>query len=406
MAFDFSSWYDRHGHDSLAFDFNDELDPFRNYDVSLREGFDLIPMWLADMNFATAPSVMNALRKRLEHPILGYFEPTESYFDAVLNWHRTRDGFAELQKENLGFERSVLCGIQTALKALTKPGDRILMHSPAYVGFGYVLESAGVSAEYSPLYRDEAGVWRMDFADMERRLREHPIRAALLCSPHNPTGRVWERAELEELIALFAKYDVNVICDEIWSDLTRPGKTHIPLLHLNNEAKKRAIVFRSPNKTFNTGGILGAYYEVFSPELRRRYESQAPGAYFNDMDVLSMHTVIGAYSDEGASWADELRRTVAENVDFACDYIETHFDGVKVAKPESTYLLFLDCAGWCEKTGTDFRELLRRGFSVGVIWEDGELFGTPQTIRMNVALPRWKLAEALDRLDRYAFGAE
>ena len=284
-------------------------------------------------------------------------------------------------------------------------GDHVLVHSPTYVGFTHCLTDNGYNIVHSPLKKDEIGVWRMDLADMEEKLRKYKIHAALFCSPHNPCGRVWEREELERMMELFKKYDVTVVSDEIWSDLTLSGYKHIPTQTVSEDAKKRTIALYAPTKTFNLAGLIGSYHIIYDPLLRDRVRKESQNTHYNSMNVLSMYALIGAYGEEGRVWVDELRQVLTENADFACDFIEKHFDGVTASRPQGTYMLFLDCGEWCRKHGKTMDELERAGISVGVIWQDGRRFHGENSVRMNLALPHSLVKEAFERLDRYVFNA-
>ena len=289
------------------------------------------------------------------------------------------------------------------MNVLCSRGDNVLLHSPTYIGFTEVLENNGYNMVHSPLRRDERGVWRMDLADMERRIAEKKIHTAILSSPHNPTGRVWERWELEEAMALFEKYDVWVISDEIWSDLLLDGHKHTPTQSVSSYARQHTAAFYAPSKTFNLAGLVGSYSIIYDRWLRERVAKEASLSGFNSMNVLSMHALVGAYSPEGAAWLAELREVLSENVRWACGYIEARFKGVETSRPQGTYMLFLDCAGWLEGHGKSLDELLRAGAEVGVLWQDGRDFEGPTHIRLNLALPKSRLEEAFERLDRFVF---
>ncbi len=403
MKYDFTTILERHGMDSIAVD-PPAQSPYRA-GFTLREGFDHIPMWVADMNFATAPSITGAIAGRLRHPAFGYFLPRDEYYESVIRWQSERNGVAGLTAEHIGYENGVLGGVSSALHALCAPGEKVLLHSPTYVGFTHVLDNNGYRAEHSPLVRDAQGVWRMDYEDMDRRLRENRIHTAILCSPHNPCGRVWERWELEKAMEVFATNDVYVISDEIWSDLIRPGLRHIPTQSVSDAARERTVAFYAPSKTFNLAGLIGSYHIIYNERLRHMVRREASLSHYNSMNLLSMYALIGAYRPEGAEWLDELREVLFGNVDYACDYIRAHFDGVELFRPEGTYMLFLDCARWCEAHGKSIGELLRAGYEVGVDWQNGEDFLLPRSIRVNLALPRGRVEEAFDRLDRYVFNA-
>ena len=205
MRFDFTTMPDRHGKDALALD---GLGIHPAAPDAPAEGFDAIPMWVADMNFATAPSVVRAMEERLRHPLFGYFTPREDYYGAIIRWQETRHGATGIEKRFIGYENGVLGGVVSALNVMCSRGDNVLVHSPTYIGFTGVLNNNGYRIVHSPLVRDADGVWRMDYEDMERKITENRIHAAILCSPHNPCGRVWERRELERR----TKYSRSMTC--------------------------------------------------------------------------------------------------------------------------------------------------------------------------------------------------
>ena len=396
MPYDFTTVLDRRGMDSIAAD----IVP---WDVSVDEGFDAIPMWVADMAYPVAPPVLDAMRKRLEFPSLGYYAMSDDYYDSILSWQRRRHGVEGLEREHIGYENGVLGGVAAAVQAFTAPGEKILVHSPTYVGFTHTVGNLGRVLVHSPLRRDEDGIWRMDYADMEEKIAAEHIHLVIFCSPHNPAGRVWERAELEKAMAVFEKHDCLVISDEIWSDIVMPGFRHIPTQSVSEDARRRTIAFYAPSKTFSLAGLVGSYHIVYSRYLRERLVRQSEQSHYNSCNVLSMHALVGAYSPEGERWAEEMIRAVDGNFAYACGFIAEHFPGVKVMRPQGTYMLFLDCHDWCAAHGVPIGELQRRAVRKGVIWQNGEDFVWPETIRMNLALPLSRLREAMERLKQYAF---
>ena len=399
MQYDFTSIIDRHGRDALAVDALGELEGFAP--AAPKEGFDPIPMWVADMNFAVVPTVQEAIIERTKHPCFGYFLPREEYYDSIISWQEKRNGVIGLRKEHIGYENGVLGGVITALNVVCSRGDKVLVHSPTYVGFTSALGNNGYHMVHSPLVQDEMGVWRMDFADMEKKLSEEKIHAAILCNPHNPCGRAWERWELERAMELFRKYDVYVVSDEIWSDLMLRG--HIPTQSVSEDARQRTAAFYAPSKTFSLAGLVGSYHVVYNDWWRERMDKESSLSHYNSMNVLSMHALIGAYTPEGHQWVDQLLEVLSGNVDYACDYIETHFEGVEAFRSEATYMLFVDCTKWCRAHGKTIQELEKACWDVGVVVQDGTMFRGPCHIRMNLALPRSRVEEAFSRLDRYVF---
>lgn len=398
MKFDFTTIYDRCGKDAMAVDAVEKIPTFQP-----NEGFDAIPMWVADMNFATAPSVNAEIAKRIEHPLYGYYMTPDEYYDSIIHWHETRNGVTGLEKEHIGYENGVLGGVMSALNAVCARGDKVLVHSPTYIGFTGSIENAGYHIVTSELKQDRYGVWRMDFFDMEMKIKKNDIRAVVFCSPHNPTGRVWEREELEQFMDMAQRLNVTVISDEIWSDLTLRGYKHIPLQSVSEDARNRTIALYAPSKTFNLAGLIGSYHIIYNEALHKRVKKEASTCHYNSMNVLSMHALIGAYSDEGAQWVDELREVLTANVKYACKFIRKNFKSVNVQQPEGTYMLFLDCEEYCKRSGRSLDEVKKSGYEVGVVWQDGRPFHGPHHIRMNLALPTARVEEAMQRLKDYVF---
>lgn len=401
MKYDFTSIIDRRGKDAIAV----ERIPsgWVDFPVAVKEEFDRIPMWVADMNFPTVPTIAEEMIERAKHLTYGYFEPSQEYYDSIIHWHETRNGVTGLTKEHIGYENGVLGGVVSAMNVLGSAGDKILVHSPTYIGFTKSLENNGYKLVHSQLEKDENGVYRMDLADMEKKIVEQNIHVAIMCSPHNPTGRVWEKWELEQAMELYKKHDVYVISDEIWSDIILNGHKHIPTQSISEDARQRTIAIYAPSKTFNLAGLVGSYHIIYNKWLRDRMNKETSLSHYNSMNVLSMHALIGAYKPEGYEWVDELKAVLSGNINFACDYIKEHFKGVEVSKPEGTYMLFLDCTEWCREHGKTIEEVWAAGVEVGVIWQDGVSFHGPCHIRMNLALPLSRVQEAFARLDKYVF---
>ena len=396
MKYDFETFVERAGKDSTAAD----KVPFP---VEPDKGVKKIPMWVADMSFPAAPFIIDAIRQRLETPSFGYFALPEEYYKAIIDWQRIRNGVEGLSKENISYENGVLGGVCSAVKAFTSPGDNILVHSPTYVGFTGTMKRLGRNLIHSPLVRDSEGIWSMDYEDMERKIKEFGIHLAIFCSPHNPTGRVWTLEELEKVIDLFKRNDVLVISDEIWSDIIMPGYKHIPLQSVSEDAKNMTMAFYAPSKTFSLAGLVGSYGIIYNSYLRDRVRRESESAIYNECNVLSMRALIGAYSKEGMDWADEMCSVIEGNLGYACGFIKENFPGVKVMKPQGTYMLYLDCSEWCREHNETVQDLQYRGVKAGVIWQDGEAFVMKNTIRMNLALPLRVLKEAMERLKEKAF---
>ena len=403
MTYDFTTIMDRHGKDALAVDAIGADVSFAQAPTVPKNGMSAIPMWVADMNFATVPTIPEEIIKRAEHPAYGYYLATDEYFDSIISWHEKRNGVSGMTPNDISYENGVLGCVSTALQAFTTPGEKVLLHSPTYIGFTEVLEGVGRTAELSPLAKDEAGVWRMNYEDMDARIKRNHIHLAIFCSPHNPTGRVWEREEIEQAMAVFRANQCIVVSDEIWSDILLNGHVHTPTQSVSDDARDRTIAVYAPSKTFNLAGLVGSYNVIYNPYLRDRMRKQANSTHYNFMNVLSMHALIGAYKPEGHQWVDELCEVLSQNVNDACDVIARNFKGVEVSKPQGTYMLFLHCEDYCKAHGISIDDLIQRGWDVGVAWQQGAPFHDPWGIRMNLALPHSLVMEAMSRLEQFVF---
>ena len=205
---------------------------------------------------------------------------------------------------------------------------------------------------------------------------------------------------------LYKKYNVYVVSDEIWSDIILSGHKHIPTQSISEDARMRTAALYAPSKTFNLAGLIGSYHIVYDPWWRDRIKKESSLCHYNSMNVLSMHALIGAYRPEGYEWADELCEMLTGNVDFACDYIARHFEGVHVTKPEGTYMLFVDCTDWCAAHGKIIQDVEKACWAVGAAVQDGVMFHGPCHLRINLASPRARIEEAFHRMDKYVFNAK
>ena len=388
MKYDFESIMNRHGLDAIAVDAlgtgNRSFIPDKP-----EEGFDVIPMWVADMNFPTCPSIPKAMIERAEHSAYGYFDIRKEYYDEIIKWHESRNCVNGLTAECIGYENS--------------KGDNVLLHSPTYIGFTNSLQNSGYNIVHSPLKKDARGIWRMDFEDMEEKIRSRRIHAAVFCSPHNPCGRVWTREEIFAFTELCRKYDVKIVSDEIWSDMILFGNRHIPTQSVSEDARNRTVALYAPSKTFNLAGLVGSYHIIYNPAIRDRVRKESSLSHYNNINIMSMYALIGAYSPEGYAWVDELLKVLGQNIDYACSFIEDRLPGVEVSKPEGTYMLFADCSQYCARTGKSLDDVLNAAWKVGVAIQDGRPFHGDCHTRINLALPLSRVKEAFDRLETYVF---
>ena len=366
---------------------------------------EFIRMWVADMEFAVAPEILQAITDRVHRRILGYtLVYDKGYYEVLRAWCESRYGWS-FPKEQLTFSPGVIPALYQLTEDLVKPlNGRVLTMTPAYGFFLHACEYNGVELVTSPL-REEGGRFSIDWEDLEAKAADPDVKLLMLCNPHNPTGRIWTEEELRHMAAIIEKHRLWVVSDEIHCDLIRTGLRHTPLGKIMPDYD-RLITCMSASKTFNLAGLVGSYHIIYNPYLRDRVRAKSSKPHYNDMNVLSMHALIGAYKPEGYEWVEELRETISGNVNFACDYITQHFEGVSVSKPEGTYMLFLDCTDWCKAHGKTIAEVEKAGWNVGVAWQDGRMFHGPCAIRMNLALPLTRVQEAFERLDKYVFNGE
>jgi cystathionine beta-lyase len=399
MRFDFTTRLNREGTNALALD---AVGKMKGAPKPPKEGYSYLPMWVADMNFIACPSITESIIRRAEHPAYGYFLPENAYLNAVLSWQREHNRM-EIPEEALGYENGVLGGIASGLRALAAPGECVLLLSPTYIGFTHSIKDAGYRIILSEMKKDDTGLFRMDLADMEAKIQKYHIHVFVSCNPHNPTGRVFTRKELEEMYALFEKYRVDVLSDEIWSDILIGGAVHTPLQSISLYAKAHTAAFYAPSKTFNLAGLVGSYHVIYDPALRDRITAAGRKTSYNSGNLLSMAALEGAYSEEGSAWVKELNEVLTENVNAAISMIRNHFRGVLVTPPQGTYMLFLDCTQYCKTSGRTLDEVLQAGWDVGVGWQDGRPFHGPCHIRMNLALPTKDVEDAFARLKEHVF---
>ncbi len=402
MKYDFTTIMNRASQDAIAIDL-----PLQKQGIfeglATKDDLDIIPMWVADMNFPVFPGILEAIVRRVSLGHFGYFSTREEYYDAIIAWQSIRNDVRGLAKEHIGYENGVLGGVVSALNVLCSKGDKVLVHSPTYIGFTAVLENNGYEIVHSPLVKDTHGIWRMDYEDMEKKIVDNKIHAVIMCNPHNPCGRAWTKEELAKAYEIFQSNHVFVISDEIWSDIILGTNFHTPSQSVSAYARDNTIALYAPSKTFNLAGLIGSYHIIYNKWLKERIDKESSLSHYNNMNVLSMHALIGAYCREGAQWVDELRQVIDDNVAYACDCIRERLQGVSCMRPEATYMLFIDCSQYCATHGITLDTLLRKGQEAGVIWQDGRPFHGENCIRINLALPTSRVTEAFERLLKYAF---
>lgn len=387
--FDFDSFIDRENTESLKWDARER----RGYPEAV------LPMWVADMDHRTAPAVVQALHERVAHGIFGYTSPDASYFETVAAWQSRRFGW-EVDPMSIVAAGGVIPALAYAVRAFTEPGDGVVIEEPVYYPFRSILENNGRTAVNAPLVRNRKGRYVRDLAVLEATFVASGARTMILCNPHNPVGRVWTREELLGLADLAAKLDALILSDEIHADLTYPGIRTTPFSSLP-EMSNRTVTFTSPSKSFNLAGLQLANIVIPDRKRRQDFIRESNAAGYSQPNALGLAACRAAY-EEGEEWLDAFREHMAENLEFLATALEG-IDGIKLIKPEGTYLPWLDCRELIHNLGIEAGELDEFMVNEADLWlDDGAIFGDEGLgyTRINIACPRSTLKEAVDRLRR------
>ena len=384
MKYDFDQIIDRHGTGCLKYDFARER--------GKRE--DVLPLWVADMDFRVAEPILERLRKTVDHGIFGYSEAKGDYFQTVASWYQERFGW-EVHRSWLVKTPGVVFAIAAAVRAFTEKGDSVLLQQPVYYPFSEAIRDNGRELVNSPL-KLVNGHYEMDFEDLEKKIVEHHVRLFLLCSPHNPVGRVWTEAELRRVGDICVKHGVIVVSDEIHSDFVWPGYKHTVFASLSKAYADISVTCTAPSKTFNLAGLQTSNIFIPNRDLKHRFRKAVDQAGYSQLNTMGLVACQAAY-EEGGEWLEQLKEYLQGNLTFAREYIEKNLPGVHLIEPEGTYLIWLDFRdlGLTEAQREDLivnkaKLWLDSGAIFGV---DGEGFE-----RINIACPRATLKEAFDRL--------
>lgn len=356
---------------------------------------DLLPMWVADMDFMAPAPVIEAMKERVEHGIFGYTSRPDSYYEAVIGWMQRRHQWS-VQKEWICHCPGVVPALSYIVQAFTQPGEKVVIQPPVYYPFTNVVAGNGRQVVHNPL-KYEDGRYTMDFEDLLRKL-DPDVKLLILCNPHNPGGRVWTREELTRLGDICTRHNVRIVSDEIHCDLVLKGHTHTPLAAISEEFAQNTIMCTAPSKTFNLAGLQTSNIIIPNEDMREVFQATMDTLALRLTNTLGVVATESAYR-YGDEWLDQLLDYLQQNLEFLTDYIERSINGIKVIKPEATYLVWLDC----RELGMDTESLqqfilkeakvaVNQGFTFG---PGGEGF-----IRMNIACPRSVLEEGLRRIEK------
>lgn len=356
---------------------------------------DLTPLWIADLDFAVCPRITEALLHRLQHPVLGYSEAADSYWQSIIDWNMRRHGFA-IAREELSFIPGVVKGIALAVNYFTQRGDGVVIQPPVYTPFRTVVEGNGRRVVENPL-RPTADGYEMDLYGLRRIIAaDRGIKMLILCNPHNPIGIQWSRDTLAELASICREAGIVVVSDEIHGDLMLGGRRHIPYLSCGDDARSTGVMLGAPSKTFNIPGLVSSWMVVKNPDLRRDFYNWLEVNEFNSPVLISTIGAEAAYNN-GEEWLDQMLAYVEANIDFVEDYARRNIPGLKVVRPQASFLVWLDFRDLhlCQREIMDL--LLDKAH---LALNDGSMFGRQGEgfARLNVGTPRCVLAHALASL--------
>jgi len=378
---------------------------------------DVIPMWVADMDFAVAPAIQEAVRRRAEHPVFGYTVVGDDYYEAVISWFRRRHQWT-IRREEIIYTTGVVPAMSVAIKALTMPGERVLILSPDYNCFFSSIRNNGCEVAETMLQpshqppqthpqplpsvgagggSEVVGGWTIDWQDFEAKCADEKCTVFLLCNPHNPTGRVWTREELERMNDICLRHDVKVVSDEIHCELTMPGHRFYPFAAVSEACRRNSVTLNSPSKSFNIAGLQTANIICAVPEWRRRLNRAVNINEVCDLNPFGPVALVAAYN-ESEDWIDELCQYLWGNYVALCEFVARELPRLRVSRLEGTYLPWVDVSA----LGVPVEELCRRLLREGRVWVNpGTMYG-PESgrgyIRLNIACPRQLMLEGLRRM--------
>lgn len=380
----FDKIIDRNGTNSVKFDFKKE-----NHVPE-----DVLPMWVADMDFETAPAVIERMKKEASFGIYGYSDTKQSYIDAVKNWYKTRFDW-EIDGKWIVKTPGVVFAMASAIRAFTKEGDAILIQRPVYYPFGKVIEDNNRKIINSPLIL-ENGYYHMDLKDFENKIISERVKMFFLCNPHNPVGRVWKKEELEQVADICLRHEVIVFSDEIHSDFVYSGNHHTVFTTVDKHLLNCTITATAPSKTFNLAGLQLSNIFIPNEKLRHAFLTELKKQAVMEMNLFGTAACEAAYID-GADWLDQLKVYLEENIAFVRSFLEKEIPKIQLIEPQGTYLLWLDV----RKLGYTETEMEDRLLNKGKLWiENGSVFGAEGEgfLRMNIASPRSVVEDGMKRL--------
>lgn len=358
---------------------------------------DIIPLWVADMDFRVLPQITDALRQRVDHGVFGYTHVPDSYYESVIRWFKDRHGLQGVKQSDIIYTSGVVPAISAIVRGLTLPGDKVLVQTPVYNCFFSSIRNQGCIVEENHLiYQNNTYV--VDWDDFEKKCADSRVRIFLLCNPHNPAGRVWKKEELLRMGDICRKHNVFVISDEIHCELVMPGNEYTPFASLSDDFLNNSATCVAPTKAFNIAGLQIANIIVKDRMKRERIDRAINIHEVCDVNPFGVVATEAAYTEEGAEWLRQLNTYIFANYQFLCDFFSKHFPSLEVVKLEGTYLVWVDCSS----LGKSSTEIVNKLYRHGVWMNDGAIYGENKGsfIRINIACPRKILEEGLLRMER------
>jgi len=354
---------------------------------------DLIPLWVADMDFRTPDFIIDAINERCKHPILGYSVPDDEYFDSIIRWIETRHGW-KLEHNWLGFLPGIVPGLAFAVNAFTRVDDEIIIQPPVYPPFINVPSKNGRQLVFNPL-KEVDGRFEMDFEDLERKITGK-TRLFILCNPHNPGGRAWDAETLTKLAAICHKHGILVVSDEIHSDMALPGNVHTPFATVSELAEQNSITYMAPSKTFNMAGLVSSSYIIPNRDIRKKFSDFLENSELANGNIFAYIAAKAAY-ENGNEWLNEMVDYIQGNVEFVVDFLRNNIPQIKPMVPQASFLIWLDCSGMGMNTNQIQNFIINEA---GLGLNKGTTFGPggEYHLRLNIGCPRAILVEAMQRL--------
>lgn len=354
---------------------------------------DVLPLWVADMDFRTPDFILDAIRERLEHPILGYSMPPKNFYSSFIKWVADHHNW-EISREWTGFLPGIVPGLSFAVQCYTNPGDEVIVQPPVYYPFFHVIEKNKRILLNNPL-KEVDGRYEMDFEQLETVITPK-TKMLILCNPHNPGGKVWSKETLQQLDEICTRHGIIVISDEIHADMVHAGYRHTPYATVSESAAANSVTFMAPTKVFNMPGLISSSYIIPNPTLRNSFVNFLEASEMNGGNIFAYTTTIAAY-EKGETWRLQMLDYVQANIDYVMEFIANNIPQIKPMRPEASFLVWLDCKDLGMETDDLFRFFVRKA---GLGLNKGTIFGSggEYHLRLNVACPRSVLEKALNQL--------